>query len=309
MPQLSTSSHAGVAAEPQRGEAAIATRAIGVNPIDRLLYSGAFGDDHSTLPLRLGQELAGVVTAAGPEAVGPAGPLSTGDEVIAARTDIPGGAYAGAVCWPAEVVVPKPSTIAWEQAAGLLFAGAAAVHALEATAVADGDVVLVHGASGAVGSIAAQVAIARGARAIGTADPRHHAALRSRGIEPVAYGSGLTERVRTLAAGGVDAAVDAAGTDEAIDASLRLVAERSRIATLVAFERGAEAGIRTLGSVAGATDPGTAIRAAAWAELIPLAAAGALEISIAARFTLDQVAAAHELLATGHAGGKIILLP
>lgn len=236
-------------AEPGRGEVTIAVEAIGVNPLDRLLYSGAFGEDERLLGQPVGQELAGLVTAAGP-----AGPLRTGDQVIAYRSDIPGGAYATAVTWPAHVVVPKPASLAFEPAAGLLFAGAAAIHALEATAVGDGDTVLIHGASGTVGSIAAQVARLRGATAIGTADPRHHDRLRDRGIDPIAYGNGLADRARTHA-GEIDAAIDAVGTDEAIDASLTLVADRARIATLVAFQRGADAGIKTLGAAGGATDP------------------------------------------------------
>lgn len=294
-------------AEPGRGEVTIAVEAIGVNPLDRLLYSGAFGEDESLLAQPIGQELAGFVTAAGPEATGPAGPLRTGDQVIAYRLDIPGGAYATAVTWPADIVVPKPANLAFEQAAGLLFAGAAAIHALEATAVGDGDTVLIHGASGAVGSIAAQVAKLRGARVIGTADPRHHDRLRDRGIDPIAYGTGLVDRTRTQA-GTIDAAIDAIGTDEAIDASLTLVADGARIATLVAFQRGADAGIKTLGG-ASATDPGTTIRSNAWSVLLPLAADRALGITIAATYPLNEVAAAHELLAAGHAGGKIILKP
>ena len=77
--------------EPGPGEARIAARAIGVNPIDYKAYSGAFGRDPSRLPLRLGSEAAGVATAIGPDAAGPAGPLAVGDEVIAYRAP---GAYA-----------------------------------------------------------------------------------------------------------------------------------------------------------------------------------------------------------------------
>src|SRR3954447_17355299 len=71
--------------EPRPGEVRIAVRAAGVNPIDYKVYGGAFGSDPSQLPLRLGTEAAGVVTAVGPDAVGPTGPISEGDEVIAYR--------------------------------------------------------------------------------------------------------------------------------------------------------------------------------------------------------------------------------
>ena len=83
--------------EPGPDEALIEIRAAGVNPVDYKAYSGAFGADPARLPLRLGSEASGVVTAAGPGAAGPAGPIEVGAEVIAFRAP---GAYA------AELVVP-----------------------------------------------------------------------------------------------------------------------------------------------------------------------------------------------------------
>src|SRR5262245_29069117 len=76
--------------QPQRGEVTIRVKAAGVNPIDYKIYSGAMGNDPASLPLRLGSELAGVVTAKGPDAIGPAGAIQVGDEVIAYRMDVPG---------------------------------------------------------------------------------------------------------------------------------------------------------------------------------------------------------------------------
>lgn len=61
--------------EPGLGEARIRVRAAGVNPVDYKVYSGAMGADPGRLPMRLGSEAAGVVTAAGPDAVAPAGPV------------------------------------------------------------------------------------------------------------------------------------------------------------------------------------------------------------------------------------------
>jgi NADPH:quinone reductase-like Zn-dependent oxidoreductase len=294
--------------EPGRGEVTIRVRAAGVNPLDYLLYSGAFGGDRDSLPLRVGQELAGVVSATGPEAIGPAGAVHVGDEVIAYHRGVP-GSYATEVTWPAGAVVPKPAALGWEQAAWLLMAGSTAVHALAATAVGGGDTVLIHGVSGGVGLIAAQLAILRGARVIGTAGATRHDSLRAYGVDPVVYGPGLADRVRDLAAGGVDAAIDAADTDEAIDVSLELVPDRARIATLVAFQHGNEAGIKTLGAAGGVTDAGTEIRAAAWSELVSLASDGKLDVLVARTFPLTDAAAAHKLVATGHAGGKVVLLP
>ena len=71
--------------DPGPGEARIEVRAAGVNPVDVKSYSGAFGTDPSRLPIRLGAEAAGMVTAIGPDTAGPAGPVRVGDEVIAYR--------------------------------------------------------------------------------------------------------------------------------------------------------------------------------------------------------------------------------
>ena len=78
-------------ADPAAGEARIAVRASGVNPVDYKFYSGAMSRDPARLPLRLGFEAAGVVTAVGPGAASAAGPLAVGDEVIAYRIS---GGYA-----------------------------------------------------------------------------------------------------------------------------------------------------------------------------------------------------------------------
>jgi NADPH2:quinone reductase len=167
--------------------------------------------------------------------------------------------------------------------------------------------VLVHAAAGGVGLMAVQLAAARGARVIGTASERHHERLRELGAEPTAYGDGLADRVRALAPGGVDAAIDCVGTDEAVDVSLELVADRDRIASIAAFQRGAEAGIRTLGGGPGA-DPGTELRDAARLQLTALVARGELRVDVRP-FALDDVAEAHREGQTGHVTGKLVLVP
>lgn len=291
--------------EPGAGEVRIAVRAAGVNPIDWKRYSGAMGADTARLPMRLGVEAAGVVTAVGPGAAGPAGPIGVGDEVIVSSAS---GTYADELVVDASVVVPKPAQLSWEQAAGLMVAGTTAVHALTATGVGAGDTVLVHAAAGGVGLMLVQLAVGRGARVIGTASESHHDQLRELGAEPVTYGAGLAERVRALAPDGVDAAIDAVGSDEAVDVSLELVPDRARIATIAAFGRGKEAGIGLLGGGPGA-DPGTEIRDAARLELVRLAVAGELAVRVEAGFPLGQVAEAHRRGQAGHSSGRIVLVP
>jgi NADPH:quinone reductase-like Zn-dependent oxidoreductase len=157
------------AGRPGPGQALIEVAAAGVNPVDYKVYAGGFGTDPANLPMRLGFEAAGVVAEAGQDAVGPAGPVRAGDEVIAFRVS---GAYAAGLVVPAQSLVPKPAALGWPQAACLMLAGATAWHCLVATGVGDGDVVLIHGGSGGVGVMAVQLAVLRGATVLATASPR-----------------------------------------------------------------------------------------------------------------------------------------
>ena len=286
--------------EPTEGQVLVEVRAAGTNPLDYKLYSGDMGADPAKLPLPVGLEVAGVVAAAAPGAAGYTGPLTVGDEVIV--TNIEGG-YAEAVLANAADVGHKPETLGFEQAAGLLLGAETAWHLLTNTRVGTGDTVLIHGASGGVGLMAVQLAVARGATVIATASPARHDQLRGYGAEPVAYGEGLADRVRAI--GPVDAALDLVGTDEALDTSVELVADRSRIATIAGFARGGELGVAVLTGA----DGGQEIRDAARPDILALAAAGQLEVTVDRVFPLAEAAGAHRYLQTGHARGKVVLVP
>ncbi len=292
-------------AQPGPGQARIRVRAAGVNPVNYKMYTAAYGADPARLPVRPGYEAAGVVTAVGADAVGAAGPVAVGDEVIAFRVP---GAYASELVAPAAALVPKPAALDWAQAAGLMLTGVTAWHALAATYVHAGDTVLIHGGAGGVGLMAVQLATGRGAKAVATASPPRHDFLRNLGAVPVAYGPGLAGRVRAVAPGGVNAALDLVGTEEAVNVSLDLVADRARIATIVVSAHSREAGIKALGGAPGA-DPGTQIRDAARLELTRLAADGVLRVFVAQTFPLTRAADAHRAIMSGHTTGKIVLIP
>ena len=115
-------------------------------------------------------------------AEGPAGAVHVGDEVIAFRAP---GSYAERLIVQASAVVPKPPTLSFEEGAGLMLAGTTAVHALRAVGVKRGETLVLHGASGGVGLLAVQLAVAEGVRVIGTASEGTHAELRRLGAEPV----------------------------------------------------------------------------------------------------------------------------
>jgi len=290
---------------PAPGRVVLRMRAAGVNPSDAKQIAGRFGDDPAKLPLRPGAEVAGVITAVGEDAVGATGPLEVGQEVLAHRVI---GAWADEVVAKADNVFAKPAALSFPAAANLLLAGTTAAHLIEATGVREGDVVLVHGASGGVGTLAVQLARIAGARVIGTASDRNRALVERFGAEPVAYGDGLADRVRALAPNGVTVALDCIGTDEAVQASLALLPDPVRLATIVAFASVLAAGGKALGAGPGA-DPGTAFRNAARARLVELAGSGLIDVPVAGTLPLADAADALRTLATAHPGGKLALVP
>ena len=289
----------------QPGQVRLAVRAAAINPADLKRLRGEFGRNEKSLPLRLGSEVSGVVTEVSPDAVGPAGPIAVGDEVVGYPVS---GGLATDVVAKAGSVLPKPASLGWSQAAGLLLGAVTAFHLVEAAAIGEGDRVIVHGATGAVGSAAVQLARLRGAEVFGTASAAREDAVRALGAVPVRYGPGLEDRLRALLPDGADAALDTVGSDEALDASVALVRDRGRVVTVAGFARAAELGIRLLGNGPGA-DPGTELRANARLPMLQLAGEGRLVGPPVIEFPLDGVQEAMTLVAGGHAGGKVVLLP
>jgi NADPH2:quinone reductase len=226
---------------PAAGEVTIAVRAAGMNPAD--VKHVAAGTDASRLPIAIGYEVAGVIEAIGPDTEIASGGGAIGDEVMAFRIS---GGYATAVTVPARDVFAKPATIGFPEAANLLLAGTTAADMLQSAEVGPGDTVLLHAASGAVGVSVLQQARLIGARVIGTASPGRFDVVRGFGGEPVAHGDGLEARVRALAPDGIDVALDAIGSDEAVDVSLALVEDRRRIVTIAAKARATSDGFTAL---------------------------------------------------------------
>ena len=287
------------------GRVRLAVKAAAINPADLKRLRGEFGRNEKSLPLKLGSEVSGIVIEVGPDAVGPAGPITVGDEVVGYPV---AGGLAAEVVAKAESVLPKPASLGWSQAAGLLLGAVTAFHLVEAAEIRAGDRVIVHGATGAVGSATVQLARLRGAEVVGTVSAGREDGLLAFGAVPVRYGPGLEERLRAVLPDGADAALDTVGSDEALDASVALVRDRSRVVTVAGFSRAAELGIRLLGNGPGA-DPGTELRAGARLPMLKLAGDGLLVGPPAIEFPLDRVQEAMTLVASGHAGGKVVLLP
>ena len=285
---------------PGPGEATIEVRAAGMNPADYKHF--APGQDRSLLPLTIGYEVAGVIAAIGPGTQLASGGGAPGDEVVAFQ--IMGG-YASAVTVKASDVFTKPAALSFPEAANLLLVGTTAAEMLHVTGVASGDVVLLHGAAGAVGTSALQQARLLGARVIGTAGEASFDAVRRYGGIPVRYGPGLEQRVRTAAPEGVSAALDTVGSDEAIDVSLAVVPGRERIVTIAAPGRARTDKIQWIG---GANPDSGPYRAMQRAPLLELAAGGRLSVPIGQTFPLDDAKAAVAALMGRHPYGKLALV-
>ncbi len=282
---------------PGDGEITVRVRAAGVNPADAKHV--AQHRPGVSLPVPIGYEISGEVTAVGAAV----DHVRLGDEVLAFR--ILGG-YATEMTIPAGKAFIKPATLSHAEAANLLLAGTTAAEMLAVTRGAAGETILLHGASGAVGVSVLQQARLAGIRVIGTASEGRFDVVRRFGGIPVRYGPGLVERVRDIAAAPVAAALDAVGTTEAIESSLDLVPDRSRIVTIVAPARAQEAGIVW---IAGSQPASARFRDAVRGRLVDLAAQGDLVVPMAGEYPLTEAPETARVLAEGHPGGKLALIP
>ncbi|MGI5335934.1 NADP-dependent oxidoreductase [Streptomyces sp. CA-181903] len=278
---------------PAAGQVRVRVRAAGLNPIDAKIRRGEFDAVYDiSFPRQLGNEFAGVVDRAGDGVDG----FAPGDEVIG-FVDM--AAYAEYVVVPAEQLVRKPEGLDGETAAVIGAVGQAAYNALRALGVTAGETVLVHGAAGGVGSVAVQLARAAGATVIGTAHEDNHDYVRSLGGIPVVYGEHLEQRVRELAPGGVDAALDLTGAEEAITVSIAVTRDPKRVVTLVSPPLAQQYGITMMFGTRSADT---------LARVAELAARGELRLPVARRFSLTQAPEAHEALEAGGRRGKLVFV-
>ncbi|KNY06798.1 quinone oxidoreductase family protein [Microbacterium sp. GCS4] len=287
--------------DPGVGEITVRVRAAGVNPADAKHVANS--RPGVSFPVPIGYEISGEVVAVGPDTRIGSGDVAIGDEVLAFRVQ---GGYATALTFPAEKAFHKPDALSHAEAANLLLAGTTAAEMLAVTGASSGETILLHGASGAVGVSVLQQAALRGIRVIGTASEERAEVVREYGGVPVRYGAGLVERVEQIAGGSIAAALDAVGTDEAVDASLALVADRRRIVTIAAFGRASADGIL---AIAGSMPDSARFRDGIRGELVESAARGDLVVPMARTFPLEEAPAALDLVLGGHPGGKVALIP
>ena len=281
---------------PGPGEVVVEVRAAGINPGEAAIRTGAMHEMFpATFPSGEGSDLAGVVTALGPNVT----EFAVGDEVLG--FSFRRSSHATHTAVPVGQLIHKPPQLRWEVAGSLYGVGATAYAAVRAVAPQPGETVAVSAAAGGVGSIAVQLLVQRKARVLGIAGPGNADWLRAHGVTPIAYGDGLADRLREAAPDGIDAFIDLFGPDY-VQLAVDLGVAPERIETIIAFEKAGEVGAKTDGSVEASTPE-------VLAEIAELVATGAIDFDIAETFPLDRVADAFEVLERRHTHGKIVLLP
>lgn len=274
--------------QPGPGQVRVAVKAAGVNQIDCALRAGVLHEIMPvTFPAGVGLEAAGIVDALGEGVTG----ISVGEAVFG-KGHSTMAEYALLHEW-----VRKPDGLPFDEAAGYPIAVETATRIIADVGVKFGEMLLVSGAAGGVGSAAIQLAKAAGIFTIGTASEPKHDYLRSLGAIPTTYGPGLPERVAALAPNGVQAALDLVASG-AIPDLVAIVGDPSKVISIADF-----------------TAPQHGVRnsfeerdgARAWAHATDLFNAGMFTLPVERSFPLEQVGAAHELSGRGHVTGKLII--
>lgn len=279
------------------GDVLVRVVATSVNPVDWKIREGYLQQMIPyQFPLTLGWDVSGVVEATGKDVTR----FKAGDAVFS-RPDIKrNGAYAEYVAIREDELAHKPKTISHIEAASLPLAGIAAWEAIIATAgITAGQRVLIHAASGGVGSIAVQLAKSRGAYVIATTSERNIPLVKSLGADEVIdYHAQKFEQV----ARGMDAVFDTVG-GLVQETSWQVLKPGGILVSIISTPSAEKA--RTLGvrSAFLFIEPSATILE----QLAQLVESGQLRPVIGAEFALKDIAKAHALSESGHAVGKIVL--
>ena len=284
--------------EPKLSQNAVIVRmkSAAINPADIALQAG-FGASlmETWFPVVPGWDLAGIVERVGAGVV----EFRPGEEVIAYTHQeiLHSGTYAELVSVPVDRLWRKPKNASWGEAAALPLAGLTAYRAvIDTLRVSKADIVLVLGASGSVGSLATQLAVASGATVIGSASARHRTYVESLGAKPVQSGHDVAERVGKYAPAGVTAIVDCAGRG-ALAKAMAAAAPNARVCSIADGGPGVT-------TVFARPDTGILTR------LVDRVEAGSLRPAVAASFALADAAIAQDALkARTYGPGKIVLVP
>jgi NADPH:quinone reductase-like Zn-dependent oxidoreductase len=286
------------------GHVLIKVKAAGLNGIDAGLASGMMaGMLPHAYPLVLGRDAAGVVEAVGAGV----SDFAPGDEVFGHVLLVPpvqAGTIAEYALLPAAAVVAKPAELDFVTAAALPLAGAAAAASVSAVDPQPGQVVLVVGASGGVGTYAVQLLAAQGATVVATGTPDDAAKLSGLGAATVVdYTAGpVAEQVLAAYPDGVDALIDLVAYS-ADGLPLAAVRTGGKVASTLGAADGtalAAAGLTGANVMAGPVREVTA-------PLAERAAAGALTVDVTTVLPLEQAGEGLATIASRQARGKIVI--
>src|SRR5438067_10951626 len=282
--------------EPAAGQARVRVLGAGVGLWDVGFLGGGFAG--IALPFVPGQEIAGVV-----EAVGEGAGVQPGERVYAVLFPA-GGGFAELALASADHLAPVPASASFQEAAGLVISAGTAYEALvDRGRLQAGETVLITAAAGGVGSAAVQIAVARGARALGVASPANHAYLRGLGASEVVdyHAVDWVEQVLAVVPGGVDLLLDCVG-GPTMEQAVGTVRDGGRAISVIPpfgplqLERGitgesfaAQGGRQRLEALARMVD------------------SGQLRPQVEAVLPLGQVREALGRVASRHARGKIVL--
>jgi NADPH:quinone reductase-like Zn-dependent oxidoreductase len=283
---------------PGSGQVQVAVEAASVNGIDAATAAGYLWDmlPH-TFPVTLGRDFAGRVIAVGDGVTD----LTVGDRVAGVITGMTlgNGAIADEVTLDAGAVAAIPAGVTAVQAAGIGLVGLTALSLVEALRLTADDVVLVSGATGGVGAIAVQLAVATGATVIGTTRPDTTSFVSELGAhEVVDYTADLGAAVKAVAPDGVSAVIHAAGDPAALAAVLRT---NGRLASALSAtnEQAGREDITVLPAMADATREKIT-------RLLEATAAGSLQVPVARSYPFEEAASA--LAGFGeHKLGKLVI--
>ena len=278
------------------GEVLVKVKTAGINPIEAKIREGELEKDYpSTFPSGQGIDFAGIVESVGAEV----DQFVVGDEVIGFTMRRNG--QAEYVVVNADQLTLRPANVPWEEAGGLFVVGTTAFATVEAVSLKIGDVVIVSGAAGRVGSVAVQIAKKQGAIVIGIAGESNHQWLKDHGVIPVAYDGNIEENLNAALNGRIaDAFIDTAGKGY-VDIAVKIGIHPDRIDTIVDYEAAAKYKAKTKGNMAAAN-------AKVLGTLADMINNGELEIPIAKTYPLNQVQEAYHELEQHHSHGKIILV-
>jgi NADPH:quinone reductase len=296
---------------PGRGEVLVRIQAAGVNPSDVL---NARGLPITTYPRVPGRDFAGTIVDGPQDIIGTA-VWGTGSGDLGFSRD---GTHAQYLAAPESAVVPLPSTFALDEAgaSGLAYATAAA--GLQRAGLRSGMRVLASGAAGGVGGAAAAISLHAGAHVIGAvkdASERERAEARLSGADVLTTGEGFVEQVLSATEGrGVDLVYDTVG-DVLFEQLLAVLADDGSMVVISARPQ-AQVGLdlsqfyRRRLSLLGvsSTRSDASWCASLLTGLLPAFESGALPpVTIAAHVELERAAEAYQLVASGAAGGRVVL--